>query len=59
MLISLHSEHLEICLAVTSGSVHIERVPLRVSLRVTWRLNGYNAFLWSYSHCTAENIKGG
>ena len=39
-------------------SVHIERVTLRVSLRVTLRLDWYNAFLCSYSHCTAANIKG-
>ena len=47
---------------LTSGiglaSVLIERVTLQVSLWVTLRLNGYKAFLWSYSHCTATNIKG-
>ena len=32
------------------GSVHIGRV--------TFLLNGYNAFIWSYSHCIAGNIKG-
>ena len=36
------------------GSVQIEGVTWRVSLRVTFRLSRYNAFLWSYSHWTAQ-----